>query len=191
MIFHLSGASKNKSIHGGLEDCVSHLAANAVSFAAASFNFDHIWESCDTNQHVKLPHNSWYPPPPGWIKVNLDASLSSSNVAGIGGIFRDRKGRFLSAFGVSLVHWDCSQLDILYVSFLGKFIQDWTYDWNGIIIEGDNLNVIKFFQNTVNKVEIEVENLSLKDFLFVGDFNRVTFQYVKRDGNKAIDMCAK
>ncbi|XP_020674422.1 uncharacterized protein LOC110093778 [Dendrobium catenatum] len=41
---------------------------------------------------LRESQNSWCPPPKDWIKINVDASLISSNQAGIGGIFRDHKG---------------------------------------------------------------------------------------------------
>ncbi|XP_020673922.1 uncharacterized protein LOC110093390 [Dendrobium catenatum] len=95
--------SRNKGNHGGSEHGDSFIIVTAVSYAAASFCLIHIKESWDTNQLFKLSPISWYPPPPGWLKVNLDASLSNSNLAGIGGVLRDSKGGFIGAFGISLV----------------------------------------------------------------------------------------
>ncbi|KAL0907749.1 hypothetical protein M5K25_022184 [Dendrobium thyrsiflorum] len=37
-------------------------------------------------------HNAWHPPPLDWIKINVNASIFSSNLARIGGVFRDHKG---------------------------------------------------------------------------------------------------
>ncbi|KAI0519669.1 hypothetical protein KFK09_007123 [Dendrobium nobile] len=57
-------------------------------------------------------HASWCPPPKDLMKINVDPSLLSSNLAGIGGIFRDHKGRFIIAFGKNKVHWDIAQLEL-------------------------------------------------------------------------------
>ncbi|KAI0485886.1 hypothetical protein KFK09_029457 [Dendrobium nobile] len=119
-VVFLCWQSRNKAVHGDLEDCASYLAATVVSFTFASFSFDHVKERWDTNQLMKLSRKSWYPPPSGWLRVNLDGSLANSNMTGICGVLRDNKGMFISAFGIRLIHWDCSHLDILSVSYLGK-----------------------------------------------------------------------
>ncbi|KAI0510379.1 hypothetical protein KFK09_010980 [Dendrobium nobile] len=56
--------------------------------------------------------NCWHPPPPDWIKVNVDASLLPSYKTVIGGVLRDSKGKFLMAFGKKYVHWDISQPEL-------------------------------------------------------------------------------
>ncbi|KAL0927592.1 hypothetical protein M5K25_001777 [Dendrobium thyrsiflorum] len=86
--------------------------------------------------------NRWHPTPPDWIKVNVDASLLPSYKAGVAGVFRDYRGRFLFAFGHRCVHWDISSLEIIAIKFLNDYLSDWMFKYEGIVIEGDNINVI-------------------------------------------------
>jgi len=75
------------------------------------FSFLSRWENefapLDVNQHYMLL-NHWHSPPPDSIKVNVNDSLLSSYKYGIGGVFRNCKGRFLLAFGQACVHWDAA-----------------------------------------------------------------------------------
>ncbi|KAL0905866.1 hypothetical protein M5K25_024311 [Dendrobium thyrsiflorum] len=64
-----------------------------------------------------------------------------SNLAGIEGVIRDHKGRLLLAFGKKRTHWDVSQLELEAVFV----ICDWMFESKRVIIEGENINNIKFF----------------------------------------------
>ncbi|KAI0519460.1 hypothetical protein KFK09_006908 [Dendrobium nobile] len=68
-------------------------------------------DNCVVSQSHGLFFDKWQPPPPNWIKINLDASLKGNYEASIGGIVRDCKGIFLLAFGLGKMHWDIAQLD--------------------------------------------------------------------------------
>ncbi|KAL0928689.1 hypothetical protein M5K25_000603 [Dendrobium thyrsiflorum] len=73
--------------------------------------------------------------------MNVDSSLHKSNCAGIGGVIRDHRGRFILAFGNKLFRWDIAQLEVLAVLALRNVLQEWTKETKGIWIEGDNSNV--------------------------------------------------
>ncbi|PKU63475.1 hypothetical protein MA16_Dca022126 [Dendrobium catenatum] len=98
------------------------IVTNAITYASTSFFYIHS-DHWVANQH-ELISSSWHPPPPGWIKVNIDASLQCSNEDGIGGIFRDHKGRMLLSFGFSLMHWDIGALEWMVVRSFSKVIED-------------------------------------------------------------------
>ncbi|XP_028551992.1 transcription factor ILR3-like isoform X1 [Dendrobium catenatum] len=100
---------------------------------------------------LRLFSSTWNPPPTEWIKLNVDASLRENYAAGVGGVLRDCKGRFLFAFGFKRMHWDCSTLEVEAVISFNKVIQEWMFEAKGIIIEGDNYNVLKFIQNTIKE----------------------------------------
>ncbi|KAI0492194.1 hypothetical protein KFK09_026461 [Dendrobium nobile] len=107
------------SIHGKSAMPCSIVAANALFFAVSkSGPFLSSW---GTNL-LRESQRTWYPPLKEWIKVNVDASLTSSNLAGIGGIFRDYKGRFISAFGKNGNHWDIGHLELQAVLMFPPFI---------------------------------------------------------------------
>ncbi|KAI0499526.1 hypothetical protein KFK09_017730 [Dendrobium nobile] len=44
-----------------------------------------------------------------------------------------------------LLHWDSSHLEMLAVLYLKNVIQEWMFEAQGVIIEGDNVNIIKLF----------------------------------------------
>ncbi|KAI0492114.1 hypothetical protein KFK09_026379 [Dendrobium nobile] len=156
--------SRNQLVHGGCDDSCYVIAYRAVIQSISSFKKGLIRENWDANQLFKLSKSSWLPPPPGWIKVNVDASIFLNNSTGIGGIFRDCKGRGLAAFGFHTIHWDIVQMELLAILSLRDHIKDWMLEAKGIVIEGDNLNVINIFQNALNKNKwIHEEFLNPKD----------------------------
>ncbi|KAI0503838.1 hypothetical protein KFK09_014781 [Dendrobium nobile] len=116
--------------------------------------------------------NIWHPPPLDWIKINVDASLLTSYSAGIRGFFRDYKGRLLIAFGEGRTHWDIAHLEFDAVMTIRRLIQPWMLESKGEIIEGDNLNAIKFIQHSLNKAKWQCYNRIAEDLLFLADFNK-------------------
>ncbi|KAI0526865.1 hypothetical protein KFK09_002457 [Dendrobium nobile] len=104
----------------------------------------------DANQPPRLL-NSWHSPPPDWIKVNIDAALHNSYKAGIKCVFRDHYGRFLLAFGKPITHWDTAAVELQAILAIKLVIKKWMLDYKGLIIEGDNMNVINFIKKMVKK----------------------------------------
>ncbi|KAL0907730.1 hypothetical protein M5K25_022162 [Dendrobium thyrsiflorum] len=142
------------------------------------------------NQPDRVLKNSWQPPPPEWIKVNVDVCLKPMYKPSIGGVFRDHKGRFLLAFGFGRLHWDIYEVELLAVHSLSWFLQKWMLEYKWITVEGDNVNVIKFLQGSPNKSNGGIVDNQLEDLTFLKDFNYVIFNHVNRDCNKLADFCA-
>ncbi|KAI0530858.1 hypothetical protein KFK09_000406 [Dendrobium nobile] len=132
--------SSCKLIHTDKEDSDTSIAANAISYAVRSNFLNFQLENWDTNQLRLSSH--WHPPPPGWIKINVDGVLKKKCRTGVGGVARDDKGRFLLAFGNSLQHWDAAQTELCAVLFLKNVVKEWMFEAQGVIIEGDNKNII-------------------------------------------------
>ncbi|KAL0921302.1 hypothetical protein M5K25_008361 [Dendrobium thyrsiflorum] len=97
-VVFLCWKGRNKVFHGGNDDSPLYIVVNAFSSAVNSFR---------------------------WVKANVDATMATSNKTGIGGVFRDSKGRFLYAFGRSFLHWDVAQVEVLSILLVGEFIQEW------------------------------------------------------------------
>ncbi|KAI0524532.1 hypothetical protein KFK09_003906 [Dendrobium nobile] len=152
-------------------------------------NYEHIVVHWGANLHRESLF-SWHPPPLDWIKINIDASLLSNNRVGVGGIFRDYKGRFLLAFGKSLLHWDIAQLELEAILVLREYIQGWMLESNGVIIESDNINVITYIQQSMKKIEWHMEECLDKEVFFLNDFNKIIFHHVNRKCNRVADFCA-
>ncbi|KAI0488528.1 hypothetical protein KFK09_028363 [Dendrobium nobile] len=161
----------NALVHEGKEMEDGFIVTNAITYASTSFSYIHS-DHWNANQHMLSPY-SWHPPPPGWIKINIDAALHCSYKAGIGGILRDHKGRMLLAYGFSLVHWDIGKLEWLAVRSIGNIIEDWKLKSKGIIVEGDNYNVMKHFKNLSNLDKRRLNKSSKEDLDFLNNFEEL------------------
>ncbi|XP_020692288.1 uncharacterized protein LOC110106674 [Dendrobium catenatum] len=135
---------RNKFKHGNPEVSEVFIATSILSFISQDKQNFVESKNWVVNQSLGLSLGKWQPPPPCWIMINLDASLKGNYEAGIGGIVRDCKGRFILAFGMKKIHWDIGQLELSTVSAITDIIRDRFDDVGGIIIEGDNKNAIKF-----------------------------------------------
>ncbi|KAI0492026.1 hypothetical protein KFK09_026291 [Dendrobium nobile] len=189
-VVFLCWKSRNRLIHEGMEDSNLNIASNALSMTSISIsnrNKSGLW---DVNQSSQLFNKSWHPPPPDWIKINVDASLLPSYKTGIGAVWPDHQGRFLFAFGKKGVHWDIARLELVAIFSLLGIIKDWITQYKGIIIEGDNENVIKSIQSNINKNGLQKPEIDVRFSSFVKEFNLVIFKYVSRESNKLADMCA-
>ncbi|KAI0516006.1 hypothetical protein KFK09_008678 [Dendrobium nobile] len=174
---YLCWKNRNEKVHVKQTSPSSVIAANVLS--SAMIHANPILDRWGANL-PRESQNVWHPPPLDWIKINVDASLLNSNCAGIGGIFRDYKGRLLLAFGEKRIHWDVAQLEMEAVVSIRKFIQRWMLDSKGVIIEGDNFNIIKFIQNSLKKAKWQSNTLIDEDLLFMADFNKVIVHHVHR-----------
>jgi len=47
------------------------------------------------------------------------------------------------AFGKKSIHWDISQLELSSITLLKEVVREWMFQFKGIIIKGDNSNVIQ------------------------------------------------
>ncbi|PKU82200.1 hypothetical protein MA16_Dca018598 [Dendrobium catenatum] len=109
-------------------------------------------------------------------------------MAGIGGVVRDNKGRFLLAFGNSLQHWDADQTELCAVLFLKNVMKEWMFEALGVIIEGDNRNIINMLQREIKRWKV---SKVIEDSLaFLLEFKLTIFSFTNRLGNKLANLCA-
>ncbi|PKU61358.1 hypothetical protein MA16_Dca017790 [Dendrobium catenatum] len=86
------------------------------------------------------------------------------------------------------MHWDIAQIELLAVLYLKNIIRDWMFEAQGIIIEGDNYNIIELLQSALKTWKV---SKCIEDKLsFLLYFNQVLFSYTKRDCKKLADVCA-
>ncbi|XP_020683725.1 uncharacterized protein LOC110100530 [Dendrobium catenatum] len=177
-----------KNVKHGKGALPSSVVASNSMFTAISNSGPHL--SCWGANLLRESQSTWCPPPKDWIKINVDASLFKSNVAGIGGILRDHKGRFISAFGKKGCHWDIAQLELEAMFSVREFLKSWMLECKGLIIESDSANVIKFIQDSLKKNERYVDRWPNIDLCFLNDFNKVVFLHANRRCNKVANCCA-
>ncbi|XP_028555487.1 uncharacterized protein LOC110107984 [Dendrobium catenatum] len=185
-VVFMTWKSRNLLIHEGREEIDFFIAANSLSMAVVVPSINIHSENWDVNQQKLF--SSWRPPPPGWVKINVDAAMCSNYLAGTAGVCRDDKGRLLLAFGTQHVHWDIGHLELQAVYMLKNFLQEWMVEAQGVIIEGDNFNIIKRLQQALKR--FKNKGFLEYDLSFVSEFNQITFSFTTRNGNKLVDCCA-
>ncbi|KAI0496460.1 hypothetical protein KFK09_022777 [Dendrobium nobile] len=184
MTVYFSWRSRNLVNHGISELPIAYTAVEIISHVSY-LQSNPIEKNWNTNQ--LLLSKSWCPPPEGWIKLNVDVTLSKSNMAGIAGLLRDRKVRMICAYGRNLFHRDIAYLELKAILTFENYIQDWFCEYKGIIIEGDNVNIIKMLQESINMKT----NKGMKpDLSFLQVFNNIIFLFTPRECNKTADYCA-
>ncbi|KAH0449527.1 hypothetical protein IEQ34_020219 [Dendrobium chrysotoxum] len=67
-------------------------------------------------------------------------------------------------------------------------MQDWMCEAQGVIIEGDNFNIIKVLQLALKNWKIN--GIFDEKLCFLQDFNQVLFSFCTRVCNKLADVCA-
>ncbi|KAI0488502.1 hypothetical protein KFK09_028336 [Dendrobium nobile] len=159
-----SWSDRNKLKHGKKEDSVLTLASNVISLIAFDRRKNLLSDNWDAFQSIGLSFDSWHPPPPEWYKINIDAALKSNYGAGIGGVVRDYRGRMIRAFGFYGMHWDISQLELYSFFSLKYLLHNCLDEAKGVIIEGDNKNVIHFLQELYSKGNNKVGIMEDEDF---------------------------
>ncbi|XP_028556466.1 uncharacterized protein LOC110116069 [Dendrobium catenatum] len=157
--FFYSWNGRNNFKHGGPLLPTSVIAANVLFMA--------------TNRNSML--------------VNWDASLHCEfDPSCIGGVVRDSMDKPLLAFGKQQRHWDINQLELEAIFSLKDFIAEWIFDSKGLIIEGDNYNVIKFLQDYMKK---SMHNNQISEKIsFLLEFNKGTASRSERNGREHMGM---
>ncbi|XVF07574.1 hypothetical protein REPUB_Repub06bG0151200 [Reevesia pubescens] len=94
----------------------------------------------------------WEPPPPGFLKFNVDGSIvGKPRPAGIGIVLRSNNGEFLLVFSRSIDVQDSNDAEFL--TILEAFLIFAGSKWcsiGGLIVESDSLNAVKWFNNVVS-----------------------------------------
>ncbi|KAI0507522.1 hypothetical protein KFK09_013647 [Dendrobium nobile] len=60
----------------------------------------------------------------------------------------------------------------------------------GLIIESDNVNIIKFIQNSLKDNKENVGKWPHQNLYFLHDFNKVVFLHASRNCNRVANCCA-
>ena len=125
----------------------------------------------------------WLPPPEGVFKVNFDAALfGNSGMAGIGVVVRDCEGEIIAALSQKIREpHSMDAAEALACSRVVDFVKELSLF--SMIVEGDSLRVV---QAATNKRE----NLNFFGHVIkeiygsCSNFTRISFQHVRREGNK-------
>ncbi|KAK8948839.1 hypothetical protein KSP39_PZI006033 [Platanthera zijinensis] len=133
----------------------------------------------------------WCPPPPEWIKINVDGALLTNNGAGIGLTARDRHGPLVLAAGSGIMHWDPGQVELGALLSLRRFLTPAMLEAKDIIIEGDCKNVIDFCRRTLQRSTWSTPTIMEQELAFLAELNNVMMRHIPREANRLADYCAK
>ncbi|PKU70679.1 hypothetical protein MA16_Dca025959 [Dendrobium catenatum] len=183
--------ARNALKHGRSFGTPKVIAATVLSQIPKSFCMPQMEQWC-INQPIGLPTNHlWCTPPPNWLKVNFDAALTSSNRAGLGLVVRDDMGRLVVASGRFIEHWDPIQAELKAALAFAELIDDWMYDREGLIVEGDSSEAVKWLQEIYQPASGLHRMVDGPDLSFLSKFRQVIFQHIPRLSNRPADFCAK
>ncbi|KAK8918667.1 hypothetical protein KSP39_PZI021459 [Platanthera zijinensis] len=144
----------------------------------------------DTTRPSRPSSTLWCPPPPGWLKINIDGALLPSRQAGVGIVARDSSGTVLFAAGRSLLQWDPGRMEMAALAAIRDYLTVDCFDASGVIIEGDCLNLIKYCQRCFDSRlwDAHFPDADVLSFLF--ELPRVLLRHVPRAANRAADFCS-
>ncbi|XP_020696169.2 uncharacterized protein LOC110109442 [Dendrobium catenatum] len=182
--------ARNDMKHHNMCRSPSVIAAAVLSLLPKPFKWPML-EQWGTNQPFGFPsHKLWCPPPPGWLKFNFDAALLPSNQVGLGVIARNHYGKLVVAAGRRTEHWDVLQAKMLAAMAIREVFMDWMFALDGIIIEGDCINAIRWLQRLNDRQNVVHRRVEGPDTTFLQEFKQVLFQYTHRNSNRVADFCA-
>ncbi|PKU77540.1 Putative ribonuclease H protein [Dendrobium catenatum] len=183
--------ARNALKHGRSYGTPKVIAATVLSQIPKTFSMPLLEQWC-INQPIGLPINKlWCTPPPNWLKVNFDAALLPSNSAGLGMVVRDDLGRLIVASGKCLEHWDPIQAEMRAALAFAEVIEEWMYDRDGIIVEGDSSEAVQWLHEVHRPACGLHRTADGPDLSFFNKFRQVIFQHIPRLSNRPADFCAK
>ncbi|KAK8970008.1 hypothetical protein KSP40_PGU022217 [Platanthera guangdongensis] len=123
------------------------------------------------------------PPPPGWIKVNVDGSLLPSRRVGLSIVVCSEDGAVLVAAGFAWLHWDPCRVEIEAVVAIRRIVSPALLEARGVIVEGDATNVLDFCTLSARNSARPSSLLPNVDLSFLSEFTTVRFQHVWQGAN--------
>ncbi|KAL0013718.1 hypothetical protein SO802_000787 [Lithocarpus litseifolius] len=132
--------------------------------------------------------NTWFPPPPNWIKLTFDAAIreGKTSVAVVG---RDQEGNLVAAWaeqrcpGSPLFGEANAALLAIQRAVEAGF--------KNVVIKGDALNVIEPLKNQLTVPHWSIKTVVEDILYFAKGLDNVNFSFVCRDGNEVAHLLAR
>lgn len=80
---------------------------------------------------------------------------------------------------------------LLIILTLKKLIQTWVVDFVRVIIEGDNVSIIRWIQQTMSTSSWKTDPYLRPSLAFLLSFKQVIFMFVPKTCNRAVNFYAK
>ncbi|KAL4296817.1 hypothetical protein GQ457_12G001150 [Hibiscus cannabinus] len=155
---------------------------------------DRMVEECKralcANQWVSsrpVVQSSWLAPPLGWVKLNVDASVSSrDHKAGVGGVLRDDLGRWIIGFSRFLGR--CDSLIAELWAIHDGLLQAWDSGYTRVELESDCLEAARIGNSASTTLAGSALVSSIKEV--IGRVWTVVVKHVGRGNNRVADYLA-
>ncbi|KAK9006758.1 hypothetical protein V6N11_019092 [Hibiscus sabdariffa] len=129
----------------------------------------------------------WTGPPSGWIKLNVDASVSmADNKAGIGGVLRDEQGNWIFGFARSIGR--CSVILAELWAIHDGLLHTWNLNHRNVILESDYLEAVQIINYKSKILANSALITSIKKM--INKEWRVEVNHIGRDKNRITDRLA-
>ncbi|KAK8540064.1 hypothetical protein V6N12_046357 [Hibiscus sabdariffa] len=155
---------------------------------------DRMVEECkgallSTQQVPRLPImcSSWNAPPHGWVKLNVDASMSTfDQKVDVGGVLRDEFGLWILGFARFVGRCDVVIADLWAIH--DGLLQAWVSGFSRVKLESDCLEAIRIINSLSNVLDGNALVTSIKEFI-ARDWN-VVARHVDRGNNRVAKTLA-
>ncbi|KAL4273675.1 hypothetical protein GQ457_13G010160 [Hibiscus cannabinus] len=144
---------------------------------------------CSNQQVPRQPivQSSWLALPHGWVKLNVDASVSSlDHKAGVGGVLRDEFGRWIFVFSRFLGHCDSLVAELWAIH--DGLLQAWESGYTRVELESDCLEAV----NIINSSSTALDGSALVNLIkdVIDREWTVVTQHVGCGNNRVADILA-
>ncbi|XP_043810985.1 uncharacterized protein LOC122723271 [Manihot esculenta] len=159
-----------------------------------ALNFLQQWRGACSNStsciNVVSALTVWSPPPQGWIKVNIDASLNSQRSSlGFGCVVRDTNGRFMAAKAGCF----CSQMEVKCAKAMAfREALSWIKEcgWDQVLFESD-AQVLVVSINNASLDDLSPFRLLVQDCkLLLSSYEEVRCGFIHRSANDVAHVLA-
>ena len=134
------------------------------------------------------PQQAWEPPPPGWIKLNVDAAVSESFTS-IATVARNDKGEVIKIWAKPISK--CTPIMAEASALLWGTQLAHNEKWSHVIFEGHAKNCIDPLSLKSSFSDWSIHNVISSAFSLKALFLGFKFDWIKRDCNSATHVTAK
>jgi ribonuclease HI len=175
---------RNKVVHG---EGKINLIATIKSLEKKVLEFKRIGETSESMMQSNY-QTHWTPPPPGFVKINVDAAVANSRTT-LAVVARNEHGNIVKAWAKEHMAGDALFAEAS--AFLWALQLAKNSGMQQIIVEGDAKLVVEALLKNANDVSWTIAAIISDALVLASSFSSCKFGWIKRDGNTVAHMLAK